>query len=187
MSRPLPDNYTYSFALRKGGREGERERITVIGAIEKLSQLVDERSDTFIDSRRLSTLGFHRRKLTFSLLLLPNSESLVSSSPVYRSEEGGRGWSPRTRSPVTGSGLASLSRNLIKTFNIREIPDVDGTPPTFRSIRINAFPGYVRLHDTFLSTFIYEVNAHLSDKPLRCQRGIRPTISRPSFPPERVS
>lgn len=42
-----------------------------------------------------------------------------------------------------GSGLASLSRNLIKTFNIREIPDVDGTPPPFHSIRFNAFPGYV--------------------------------------------
>lgn len=46
-----------------------------------------------------------------------------------------------------GSGLASLSRNLIKTFNIREIPDADGTPsfppPSSDSIRFNAFPGYV--------------------------------------------
>lgn len=70
-----------------------------------------------------------------------------------------------------GSGLASLSRNLIKTFNIREIPDVDGTPPSLPFDSIQRVSG-IRLHDTFLSTFIYEVNALLEDTP-RC---IFPTV-----------
>lgn len=98
----------------------------------------------------------------------PRLQSLVSSSSsVYgrrkKEEEGGMVAILLNAFTCHGSGLASLSRNLIKTFNIREIPDADGTPsfppPSFDSIRFNAFPGYV-LHDTFLSTFIYEVNAY---------------------------
>lgn len=85
-----------------------------------------------------------------------------------------------------GSGLASLSRNLIKTFNIREIPDVDGTPSLpFDSIqRVSG----IRLHDTFLSTFIYEVNVLLEDTPSSCDdfsNCSRLEVFRPSFSSER--
>lgn len=82
----------------------------------------------------------------------PRLQSLVSSSSsVYgrrkKEEEGGMVAILLNAFTCHGSGLASLSRNLIKTFNIREIPDADGTPsfppPSSDSIRFNAFPGYV--------------------------------------------
>lgn len=97
----------------------------------------------------------------------PRLQSLVSSSSsVYgrrkKEEEGGMVAILLNAFTCHGSGLASLSRNLIKTFNIREIPDADGTPSSpslFRFDSIQRVSG-IRLHDTFLSTFIYEVNAY---------------------------
>lgn len=115
--------------------------------MEKLSQLVDEKSDTFIDSRRLSTLGFHRRKLFRFSSASPSPDSNLSFLLLLftdpRKEEGEMVAIPLNAFTCHGSGLASLSRNLIKTFNIREIPDVDGTP--LPSIRFDS----TRFRDTF--------------------------------------